>query len=97
MATKLYVGKLAYSTTEQTLQEEFAKFGTVISAHIIKDRETGQSKGFGFVEMERAADADAAIQALNGNQLDNRTVVVNVARELEKRPFGGPEQRSYRR
>ena len=89
MGTKLYVGSLPYSTTEQQLSELFAQHGTVQSAKVITDRYTGQSRGFGFVEMATSEEAQKAIAALNGTQLGGRTLVVNEARPQEKRPYGG--------
>ncbi len=90
MGTKLYVGSLPYSTTEQQLQELFAQHGTVQSAKIITDRYTGQSRGFGFVEMATGEEAQKAITALNGAPMGGRTLVVNEARPQEKRGgFGG--------
>ncbi|TKB72163.1 MAG: RNA-binding protein [Nitrospira sp.] len=89
MGTKLYVGSLPYSTTEQELQELFAQRGSVQSAKVITDRFTGQSRGFGFVEMATAEDAQQAITALNGTPLGERTLVVNEARPQEKRSFSG--------
>ena len=85
MAKKLYVGNLNYRTTEEGLQAVFAEHGTVISARIGFDRETNRSKGFGFVEMEEDAAAEAAIQALDGQPIDGRNVRVNEAREREPR------------
>jgi RNA recognition motif-containing protein len=87
MAKKLYVGNLSFSATNESLQEAFSQFGTVTSAQIVMDRETGRSRGFGFVEM--ADGADAAIAAMNGAQLDGRTLTVNEARPREDRPRGG--------
>ncbi len=90
MATKLYVGGLAYSVTEKELEAFFAEHGTVVSAAVIKDRDSGQSKGFGFVEMSDEAGAQAAIAALNGKDLNGRSIVVNEARPQEdRRPSGG--------
>lgn len=89
MSTKLYVGSLPYSTTEQQLQELFAAYGTVQSAKVITDRYTGQSRGFGFVEMATGEEAQKAITALNGSNLGGRTLVVNEARPQEKRAYGG--------
>lgn len=89
MGTKLYVGSLPYSTTEQQLSELFAQYGTVQSAKVITDRYTGQSRGFGFVEMATGDEAQKAIAALNGSSLGGRTLVVNEARPQEKRPYGG--------
>jgi RNA recognition motif-containing protein len=89
MATKLFLGKLSYDTTDDSLRERFAQFGTVVSAVVIRDRDTNQSKGFGFVEMESAEAAQAAINALDGKELDGRTIVVNVARPREDNRAGG--------
>jgi len=89
VSTKLYVGSLPYSTTEQQLSELFSQHGTVQSAKVISDRYTGQSRGFGFVEMSTAEEAQKAIAAFNGFALDGRTLVVNEARPQEKRPYGG--------
>lgn len=89
MATKLYVGKLSYSTTEAELQKLFEEHGKVISVQIIIDRDSNQSKGFGFVEMENDAEAQAAIKALDGSVVAERTIVVNVARPKEDRSGGG--------
>lgn len=89
MGTKLYVGSLPYSTTEQELQELFAPHGAVQSAKVISDRYTGQSRGFGFVEMATNEEAQKAITALNGTELGGRTLVINEARPQEKRSFGG--------
>jgi cold-inducible RNA-binding protein len=89
MASKLYVGGLAYSTTEKELEELFAESGTVTSVAIIKDRDSGQSKGFGFVEMSTDDEAKAAIQALNGKEVGGRSLMVNEARPQVDRPSGG--------
>jgi RNA recognition motif-containing protein len=89
MGSKLYVGSLPYSTTEQQLSELFGQHGSVQSAKVITDRFTGQSRGFGFVEMATDEEAQKAITALNGAELGGRTLVVNEARPQEKRPFGG--------
>jgi RNA recognition motif-containing protein len=88
MATKLFVGKLSYNTTDDSLSAAFAQFGKVLSAQVIKDRDSGQSKGFGFVEMEDDAAAQAAIKELDGKELDNRMIVVSVARPREDRASG---------
>jgi len=85
MAKKLYVGGLAWTTTDETLSAAFAQAGTVISAVVIKDKFSGRSKGFGFVEMEEA-EANAAIEMLNGKELDGRSITVNEARPMEDRP-----------
>ena len=91
MGNKLYVGNLAYSVRDESLQEAFGQFGTVTSAKVMMDRETGRSKGFGFVEMGSDAEAQAAINGMNGQALDGRPLVVNEARPREERPggFGG--------
>ncbi len=94
MGSKLYVGSLPYSTTEQQLSELFGQHGSVQSAKVITDRFTGQSRGFGFVEMATDEEAQKAIAALNGAELGGRTLVVNEARPQEKRSsFGGGERR----
>ncbi len=87
--TKLYVGNLPYNTTNQQLQDHFAQFGTVLSADIIMDKYSGRSKGFGFVEMEDDAAAQAAIEKANGSDFSGRNIVVSVARPKEDRPAGG--------
>ena len=86
MATKLYVGGLSYSTTQDTLKETFSQAGTVVSAIIIMDKMSGRSKGFGFVEMSSEDEAQKAIELFNGKELDGRTVTVNEARPMESRP-----------
>jgi hypothetical protein len=91
MGNKLYVGNLAYSVRDDDLQQAFAQFGTVSSAKVMMDRDTGRSKGFGFVEMGSDAEAQSAINGMNGQALDGRALVVNEARPREERPggFGG--------
>ncbi|MCJ7513489.1 MAG: RNA-binding protein [Anaerolineales bacterium] len=89
METKLYVGNLPYSARESDLQEMFAKAGTVKSVTMITDRDTGRSKGFGFVEMENQADAQKAISMFNGTQLDGRALTINFARPKEEGSGGG--------
>ena len=91
MGNKLYVGNLAYSVRDDSLQQTFSEFGHVTSAKVMMDRETGRSKGFGFVEMGSDAEAQAAIKGLNGQSVDGRALVVNEARPKEERPggFGG--------
>ena len=93
MGNKLYVGGLPYSVTEGRLQEIFAAHGTVESAKVIKDKFTGQSRGFGFVDMGSGGEAQRAIQALNGTDLDGRTLVVNEAKPMERRDGGGGDNR----
>ena len=94
MAVKLYVGNLPYSTTDDDLKELFAPYGTVVSATVITDRDSGRSKGFGFVEMETEEEANAAIEALNGKDFGGRNLVVNIARAREER---GPREDRPRR
>ena len=89
MGSKLYVGGLPYSVTEGRLQELFAEHGTVESANVISDKMTGQSRGFGFVEMSSSSEAQKAIQSLNGTQLDGRTLTVNEAKPKAPRSGGG--------
>lgn len=86
MAKKLFVGGLSYDTSEDVLRETFAKVGAVESAIIIKDKMSGRSKGFGFVEMTNDEEADKAIESLNGADLEGRKMTVNVARPMEERP-----------
>ena len=85
MSTKLYVGGLPYSVTEQQLNDLFAQQGSVTSAKVITDKYTGQSRGFGFVEMSTPEEAKKAISALNGTQLDGRSLTVNEAKPQESR------------
>src|SRR5271154_2754748 len=89
MTTKLFVGKLSFNTTDDGLQTLFAEYGKVVSARIATDRETNQSRGFGFVEMEEAEAAQKAINALDGKEFEGRTIVVSVARPKEDRPQNG--------
>jgi len=90
METKIYVGNLAFSTSETELQGLFAQSGTVKSVQIIKDRDTGQSKGFGFVEMTTQEEAQNAIKALHGKEIGGRALTVNIAKPREDRgPRGG--------
>lgn len=89
MAKKLYVGGLAYSVTEQELEALFSEVGKVTSVAVIKDRDSGQSKGFGFVEMAEDADALEAIKTLNGKDVSGRAIMVNEARPQEDRRPGG--------
>jgi RNA recognition motif-containing protein len=86
MANKLFIGSLAWGTTDDSLSDFFASAGTVVSANVIKDRETGRSKGFGFVEMSTDEEAKEAIAKLDGKELDGRPIVVNEARPREERP-----------
>ena len=89
MGNKLYVGNLAYSVGDENLQQRFAEFGTVTSAKVMMDRDSGRSKGFGFVEMSSPAEAQAAIRGLNGQSIDGRAIVVNEARPKEAGAGGG--------
>ena len=86
MGSKLYVGNLSYNTTSSDLEQLFGQYGTVQSAEVISDRETGRSKGFGFVEMSSEEEAKAAVDQLNGKDLDGRPIVVAEARPREERP-----------
>jgi len=86
MGTKLYVGNLPYSYTDNDMERAFAAFGSVNSAKVIMDRDSGRSKGFGFVEMSTAAEANAAIQGMNGQDIGGRGMVVNEAKPMESRP-----------
>lgn len=96
MTSKIYVGNLPYSVTDSTLESNFSEFGSVSSAKVMMDRETGRSKGFGFVEMSTAEAAQAAITALNGMSVDGRSIVVNLARPREEgRRSGGDSAGGY--
>lgn len=98
MATKLFVGSLAYSVNDDQLKDLFAGVGTVVSARVIVDRYSNRSKGFGFVEMESDQEAQEAIKQLNGKELDGRAIVVNEARPRENDDRGsyGGDNRSPR-
>lgn len=89
MSTKLYVGNLAFQTTSQELQELFASAGTVESAAVVEDRDTGRSRGFGFVEMSTKEEATSAIDQFNGKELGGRALKVNEAKPRENRTGGG--------
>jgi RNA recognition motif-containing protein len=89
MSKKLYVGGLPYSVTEERLNQIFSAYGTVESVRVVTDRASGQSRGFGFVEMSSVAEAQKAIEGLNETQLDGRTLIVNTARPQEERGGGG--------
>jgi RNA recognition motif-containing protein len=89
METKVYVGNLSYDTKEEELKELFSQAGTVASVALIKDRDTGQSKGFAFIEMSNQAEAEKAIQMFNGQTVGNRALKVNLARPKEERGPGG--------
>ena len=85
----IYVGNLSFDTTERELESAFQSYGTVTSARLATDRDTGRARGFGFVEMANASEAEAAIAGLNGSQLQGRSLTVNEARPREDRPAGG--------
>ena len=89
MSTKLYVGNLSFNTSNEDLQELFGQAGTVESANIVEDRDTGRSRGFGFVEMSSAEEGKTAIEQLNGKEIDGRSLTVNEARPREERSGGG--------
>jgi cold-inducible RNA-binding protein len=97
MATKLFVGSLSYQATDDDLQAAFAAVGQVVSAKVIMDRDTGRSKGFGFVEMSTEEEAQKAVKEVNGKEIAGRPVVVNEARPQEprgeRRSFGGNDRR----
>ena len=89
MGTKLYVGNLSYQTQEPELREHFGQFGTVVSANVITDRDTGRSRGFGFVEMSTEEEARAAEAGLNGSEVDGRALKVNESKPRDNRSGGG--------
>ena len=89
MSIKLYVGNLAFRTSSEDLQQLFSQAGTVESASVVEDRDTGRSRGFGFVEMASKEEGEAAIAQFNGKELDGRNLTVNEARPLVKKEFGG--------
>jgi len=95
MEAKLYVGNLSYTTSEEGLKTLFEQAGTVVSVALIKDRDTGRSKGFAFVEMSSQAEAEEAIKLFNGRGYDGRDLKVNIARPREERPqrYGGGSRR----
>ena len=95
MSMKLYVGGLAYSVTEQELDALFAEYGKVTSATVIKDRDSGQSKGFGFVEFADDGEAKAAMAAINGKDVNGRSIMVNEARPQEDRRSNDGNRRSF--
>jgi RNA recognition motif-containing protein len=94
MAKNIYVGNLAWGVTNDDLVDLFSQFGKVLSAQVISDRETGRSRGFGFVEMENEAEAQKAIEALNGATHESRQLTVNIAREREERSGNGGGNRN---
>ena len=89
MSTKLFVGNLSFNTTENDLQDAFAAHGTVVETNLMMDRTTGRPRGFGFITMSSPEEAEKAIQAMNGAQVDGRALTVNIARPREDRPPGG--------
>lgn len=89
MSNKLFVGNLSFNTTENDLQDAFAAHGTVVEANLMMDRVSGRPRGFGFVTMSTAEEAQKAIEALNGKEMDGRALTVNVARPREERSGGG--------
>src|SRR5271167_5019719 len=96
MSNKLFVGNLSFETTENDLQDAFAAHGTVVEANLMTDRVTGRPRGFGFITMGTAEEAQKAIAALNGSQLGGRALTVNVAKPREERTGGGGGRREYR-
>jgi len=97
MSSKLFVGNLSFNTTENDLQDAFAAHGTVTETNLMMDRVSGRPRGFGFVTMSTPEEAEKAIAALNGAQLDGRALTVNIARPREERPGGGGGSRGPRR
>ncbi len=98
MSSKIYVGNLPYSIDDAALRHNFAEYGNVASAKVMMDRDTGRSKGFGFVEMGTADEAEAAIQGLNGMSVGGRSIVVNISRPKEASSgFGGGYRSDSRR
>jgi RNA recognition motif-containing protein len=97
MSTKLFVGNLSFNTTENDLQDAFAAHGTVVETNLMMDKMSGRPRGFAFVTMSSPEEAQKAIDALNGSQLDGRALTVNIARPREERPGGGGGGRGPRR
>lgn len=95
MSNKLFVGNLSFNTTENDLQDAFAAHGTVTETNLMMDRETGRPRGFGFITMSTAEEAQKAIEALNGKDMDGRALTVNVAKPREERTGGGGGRREY--
>jgi RNA recognition motif-containing protein len=95
MSNKLFVGNLSFDTTENDLQDTFAAFGTVTEANLMIDRTTNRSRGFGFVTMSTAEEAQKAIESMNGKDMGGRALTVNIARPREERPAGGGGRREY--
>ena len=96
MSTKIYVGNLPYSVTDSSLKSNFSEFGSVTSAKVMMDRDTGRSKGFAFVEMATADESQAAISGLNGMSVDGRSIVVNLAKPREEGRGSGGGNREFR-
>ena len=95
MSTKLFVGNLSFNTTENDLQDAFAAHGTVVETNLMMDRMSGRPRGFGFVTMSTPEEAQKAIEALNGAELDGRALTVNIARPREERSGGGGGRREF--
>ena len=95
MSSKLFVGNLSFNTTENDLQDAFAAHGTVVEANLMMDRVSGRPRGFGFVTMGSPEEAQKAIDAMNGKELDGRALTVNIARPREERPGGGGGRREF--
>jgi cold-inducible RNA-binding protein len=95
MSNKLFVGNLSFNTTENDLQDAFAAFGSVTETNLMMDRATNRPRGFGFVTMGSAEEAQKAIEGMNGKEFDGRALTVNVARPREERPPGGGGRREY--
>ena len=89
MSNKLFVGNLSFETTENSLQDAFAAFGTVVETNLMMDRETGRPRGFGFITMSSVEEAQKAIEGMNGKSVDGRALTVNIAKPREERPAGG--------
>jgi len=95
MSNKLFVGNLSFNTTENDLQDAFAAHGTVTETNLMMDRETGRPRGFGFITMSSADEAQKAIAAMNGKEIDGRALTVNIAKPREERTGGGGGRREY--
>src|SRR5947208_12075046 len=95
MSNKLFVGNLSFKTTENDLQDAFSAFGTVTETNLMMDRATNRPRGFGFVTMGTAEEAEKAIEGMNGKELDGRALTVNIARPREERPAGGGGGRGF--
>ena len=96
MSNKLFVGNLSFNATENTLNDAFAAFGTVTETNLMMDRETGRPRGFGFITMSSADEAQKAIAGMNGKEMDGRALTVNVAKPREERAGGGGGRREFR-